>query len=65
MKPSTSAVAPAFLTVQELAARWKTSSRTIWRMIADGRLRVHRIGRLVRIALSVVVLFEAESGPAA
>ncbi len=54
-----------FLTVRELADRWKTSQRTIWRMIADGRLRVHRIGRLVRITLAVILIFEAMNGPAA
>jgi excisionase family DNA binding protein len=65
MKSNTAAPAPAFLTVRELAARWKTSPRTVRRLIADGQLRVHRIGRLVRIALTVIVLFEAENGPAA
>jgi excisionase family DNA binding protein len=63
MKTNTTGPAP-FLTVKELADRWKTSPRTIWRMIADGRLRVHRIGRLVRIAITVIVVFEAENGPA-
>jgi excisionase family DNA binding protein len=65
MKFNTAGPAPAFLTVQELAARWKTSPRTVRRLIADGRLQVHRIGRLVRIAFAVIVLFEAENGPAA
>jgi excisionase family DNA binding protein len=65
MKPTTPGTAPAFLTVQELAARWKMSTRSIGRMTADGRLRVHRIGRLVRIAVADVVLFEAASRPAA
>lgn len=63
MKPNNFGTAPTFLTVQELAARWKTSPRNIRRLTADGRLRVHRIGRLVRIALTVIVLFEAENGP--
>jgi excisionase family DNA binding protein len=65
MKSNTTSPAPAFLTVREVAARWKTSTRTIRRLIADGRLRVHRIGRVVRIAYAVIVIFEAENGPAA
>jgi excisionase family DNA binding protein len=64
MKPTTPGTAPAFLTVKELADRWKLSTRSVWRLIADGRLRVHRIGRLVRIALADIVLFEATSRPA-
>ena len=50
---------PQFLRVRELAERWKVSTRNIRRMIADGRLSAHRIGRAVRIALSDVLLFEA------
>jgi excisionase family DNA binding protein len=65
MKPNTAGPAPSFLTVKELVARWKMSTRSIGRMIAAGRLPVHRIGRLVRIALVDVVLFEATSRPAA
>lgn len=65
MKPNSPGTTPTFLTVREVATRWKSSERHIWRMIADGRLRVHRIGRLVRIALADIVLFEATSCPAA
>jgi excisionase family DNA binding protein len=65
VKTNAPGIPPAFLTVRELAMRWKSSERHIWRMIADGRLRVHRIGRLVRIALADVVLFEVTSRPAA
>jgi excisionase family DNA binding protein len=65
VKPNSPGTTPTFLTVREVAARWKSSERHIWRMIADGRLRVHRIGRLVRIALADIVLFEATSRPAA
>jgi len=37
------------LTVRQLAEAWQVSERTIRRMIADGRIRVVRIGRSVRI----------------
>jgi excisionase family DNA binding protein len=37
------------MTVAQLAELWQVSQRTIRRMIADGRLRVRRIGRAVRI----------------
>lgn len=36
-------------TVPETAEIIHTSERTVQRLIADGRLRAHRIGRLVRI----------------
>lgn len=65
MKPNTAGNAPAFLTVGETATRWKSSERHVRRMIAEGSLPVHRIGRLVRIALADIVLFEAKSCPAA
>ena len=64
MKPNTAGTAPAFLTVQETRrALEDRRTRNVWRMIADGRLRVHRIGRLVRIALADIVLFEAAELP--
>jgi excisionase family DNA binding protein len=65
VKSITPGTAPAFLTVRELAVRWRSSERHIWRIIADGRLRVHHIGRLLRISLADIVLFEATSRPAA
>jgi excisionase family DNA binding protein len=65
VKSNSPGTAPAFLTVRELATRWKSSERHIWRMIADDSLPVHRIGRLVRIALADIVLFEAASRQAA
>jgi excisionase family DNA binding protein len=42
-------VGEGLLTVQQVAGDWQVSQRTIRRMIADGRLRVIRIGRAVRI----------------
>ncbi len=37
-------------TIDELADRWGVSPRTVQRLINSGRLRKHRIGRLVRIS---------------
>ncbi|WP_423891371.1 helix-turn-helix domain-containing protein [Bradyrhizobium sp.] len=36
-------------TISQTAEILQTSERTVQRLIADGRLRAHRIGRLVRI----------------
>jgi len=36
-------------TVRQLAEAWRVSERTVRRAIADGRIRVVRIGRSVRI----------------
>ena len=40
--------AAALLTIQEVADRLHLSTKTIRRMIADGRLPSHRIGRSIR-----------------
>jgi excisionase family DNA binding protein len=37
------------LTARQVAENWQVSERTVRRMIADGRLRVVRVGRTVRI----------------
>ena len=37
------------LTVRQVAENWQISERTIRRWIADGRLRVVRLGRSIRI----------------
>jgi excisionase family DNA binding protein len=42
-------VGEGLLTVQQVAENWQVSQRMIRRMIADGRLRVVRLGRAVRI----------------
>jgi excisionase family DNA binding protein len=44
------------LTVDQLAELWQVSSRTVRRMVADGRLPVVRIGRAVRIPAKAVAL---------
>jgi excisionase family DNA binding protein len=38
-----------YLTVRQVAQSWQVSERTVRRMIADGRIKVVRFGRLVRI----------------
>jgi excisionase family DNA binding protein len=42
-------VGEGLLTVHQVAKNWQVSERSIRRMIADGRLRVVRLGRAVRI----------------
>jgi len=51
----------SFLTIRDLAERWKTSPRNIHRIIERGKLPIHKIGRLVRIAFRDIVFFETES----
>lgn len=61
LPPRTSGAPIAFLTIRELAARWKLSTRSIHRLIAEGRLPAHRIGRPIRLALTDVLAFEAQT----
>ena len=44
-----------FLRVNEAAAIYKTSPRTIWRMIADGQLKAYRFRRCTRLLRSQVL----------
>ena len=39
-----------FYTVNEVANKLQVSVRSIRRLIVDGRIRVHRIGRAVRVS---------------
>lgn len=48
-KPETRTTVP-LLTVEEVARRLNTSTKTVRRRIADGDLPVHRIGRAHRIS---------------
>jgi excisionase family DNA binding protein len=47
------------MTVGEVAARWGARPRTIYAMIADKKITVLRVGRLVRISRSHVELLES------
>jgi excisionase family DNA binding protein len=49
---------PRFLTVNEIADRWQTSSRKIRRMIDAGELVAHRFGRHVRVSESDLLAYE-------
>ena len=53
-----------FLTVNDLAMRWRLSSRQIRRMIASGEVQVTRIGRRVLIAADAVAAVEGRRGDA-
>lgn len=53
---------PAFLTLAELAQRWKTSPLTIQRLRNSGKIRSFQFGlRNVRIPVAEVLRYEAES----
>jgi excisionase family DNA binding protein len=43
-----------FMRVNEAAAMWKVSPRTVWRMIAEGQLRAYRLRRCTRLLRSEV-----------
>lgn len=53
-------LAAPFLTIKEFAAREKISVRQAHRLIKAGKLPVHRVGRLVRISVRDIALFEAQ-----
>jgi excisionase family DNA binding protein len=42
------------LSVAEAAARWSVSSRSVWRWISAGEIKVVKLGRAVRIPVSEV-----------
>ncbi len=44
-----------FLRVKEAAAIYKTSVRTVWRMIAEGQLTAYRFRHCTRLLLSQVM----------
>ncbi|MDS4028623.1 MAG: helix-turn-helix domain-containing protein [Candidatus Contendobacter sp.] len=48
-----------YLTIQEVAARWKISVPTVRRMIAHGEVASVHIGRAVRIERSEIERFES------
>ena len=47
-----------YLTIQDVAARWKISVPTVRRMIARGEVSPVRIGRVVRIEYGEIERFE-------
>jgi excisionase family DNA binding protein len=49
---------PEFLTVREIAHRWKISRRQVDRYIKSGELKAHYFGRSIRISMEDVLLFE-------
>ena len=51
-----------FMRVNEAAAMWKVSPRTVWRMIAEGQLTAYRLRRCTRLLRSQVVGYLNGSG---
>jgi excisionase family DNA binding protein len=48
----------SFLTLQDLAARWRISVRSVRRIVARGELKVHRIGNQIRVSPDDVAAYE-------
>jgi excisionase family DNA binding protein len=61
--PGAPSAAPGrrYHTIAELAERWRTSERTVRRLISSGKLRAVRIGNQLRVADDVVLRFEARN----
>lgn len=49
----------------ELAGRWKCSKKMIYKMIETRRIRVLRVGHLVRIPADAVTEYEGQNTSAA
>ena len=50
---------PTYITLTELARRWRVSRQTIFNMRRRGLLEAKKVGRLVRIPSAEVVRIEA------
>ena len=46
-----------FLTIQDIAEHYRVSTRTVRRWIADGKIEIVQVGRMVRIRRSVYIAF--------
>ena len=51
-----------FYTVEDLSKRWRVSERHVRRLIADGKLKVTRFGKAVRVPAVNLALYEAMQG---
>jgi excisionase family DNA binding protein len=55
MSSKTSPASPPDMTAADVAAYLNTTNKTIWNMVADGRLKAYRLGpRIVRFRRSEV-----------
>jgi excisionase family DNA binding protein len=54
MKPTSESL----LTLQDLAARWKVSLKSVRRIVARGEIKVHRIGAQIRVSPEDVDTYE-------
>jgi hypothetical protein len=46
------------LTLQDLAARWQVSPKSVRRIVARGELKVHRIGAQIRVSPEDAITYE-------
>jgi excisionase family DNA binding protein len=61
MKASTSMPGPRLMSVATVALHLGVSEKTIRRLIDDGQLPTHRVGRLIRISETDLAAFIARS----
>jgi excisionase family DNA binding protein len=54
MKPKSESL----LTLQDLAARWQVSLKSVRRIVTRSELKVHRIGHQIRISVEDVITYE-------
>lgn len=51
-------MAETLLTVAEVAARWRVSKMTVYRLVNSGSLRSLKVGQSIRIPASAVFEYE-------
>lgn len=56
--PDASPRRDTYMTVAEVADRWRVAKMTVYRLVESGDLRAIRIARNIRIPTSIVVQFE-------
>jgi excisionase family DNA binding protein len=59
IQPPTSGPSAPFLTIRELASRWRCSTETIKRRRRSGHIATYKLGGIVRFRLSDVVAYES------
>jgi excisionase family DNA binding protein len=47
-----------FFTLQDLAARWRISLKSVRRIVARGELKVHRFGNQIRVSPEDAAAYE-------
>jgi excisionase family DNA binding protein len=58
--PATPPVVSPSLTIQEAAARLKVAPNTVYRLVEQGKLKYHRVGRAIRILATDIDAYQQE-----